>query len=957
MERSASAITSIGLLLIISMGAVTFAQESEYTHYTITATFDPYRHTISGQEIVDYINDSAETLSAVYFWLLPNYDRKPNPYLDPSHLDALYPQGFDPAWMKIRSVTDAEGDALSYELLKGPVIDQTYSLEDTLLRVELPQPLPPGEGFRLTLEFTTKFPQTTRGDGGYHREVYTWRFGWYPPAVPAKELIKGEYLSSERPYYKFLLPAALYELTLTLPKDYRAVLGTDHQETIAETEEEVTIHAINAVPVRSIPLTLGTDLQAYEFPHPEIPIVVYYLPGHEAAARLIASYAAESLDYYRERWGAYPHRRLLIAETPSYEATFAGASADALILLNRLFFDEKDLAVPGMIDRLLDYVLAHEIAHQWWGVGIGADLNAENFLSEAFAQYLAITYYEEKYGAFGPNVFKLERQGLLEQFVESQLGYINLREHLQGELPYLETVRNRFDEAIIKPQQDVRFANSSGERIYSKGYLMLRALRGLIGEEKMDELLREAQERFLHRTLTISGFEALAEEISGQELEEFFELALHRDGDEEGRAPYVDYGIERVESLKKRDGTYEHRVFLFREGEIRLPVEVVLSSRTDEEESQIWRIEDQALGVFVMVFETQAALKEVEIDPKHLAPDVDRLNNSYVNDGLPFFNRKLKFIPTGENALPLDAYLIRFNPFYQTLEGGYLLDHRWWVGGGFAAFVKDLGRGNSISALVGLTGDGLVGELSWSKAYFSHPEVGQVGRFWEMTDQVELTFLRRPDATGIPSLDQKLGATGRMANVLGLDWVHKETLTQQSAWWVSLRNDPSAFTRIELRGRQSIRLAPQIYFSGQLSFGWGEGKLGIFHFDLRELSSFEATSGYPYVGKARLIGSLALTLPLEREMNFNLLSVAMLHRVEDRFYIRFGNSWERLEQVEEGLLKDAKAEIGAELILRGATLGGLFPWRVTFGITMPISPLPEGERQLKQYLNVWVPLF
>ncbi|OGF52776.1 MAG: hypothetical protein A2Z21_00285, partial [Candidatus Fraserbacteria bacterium RBG_16_55_9] len=755
-----------------------------------------------------------------------------------------------------------------------------------------------------------------------------------------------------------------YDLTLTLPREYQAALGADHQEDVQEAEtekgggKEKTIHALSAVPVRSVPLSLGPNFRVYEFPDSESPIAVYYLPGHEASARLIASYAVESLDYYRKRWGEYPHRRLVIAETPSTRASFSGAAGDVLTLLNQQFFSEKDLAVPGLINRLLDYIIAHEVAHQWWGIGIGSDFNAENILSESLAQYFSITYFEEKYGASGPNVFQLERDGLLEKFVESQFGYINLREHMQGELPYMLAVKDQFDEAIVKPQQDVRFINNSAERLYNKGYLMLRALRGILGQETMDRLLVASYDRFLRQTATVEGFEALAQATSAQDLEDFFQKAFHSDGEEEGRAPYADYGVDRVDSHRKIDGKYEHMVYLFHRGELRMPVEVVARDRTGEDQKQIWKVEDQTEDHFVMVFDTANSLAQVQIDPESWVPDVDRLNNYYVLDDSSLFNRKVQFLATGENALPLDSYLIRFNPFSQLIEGGYLLDHRWVLGAGFAGFVKDLGRGSSVGALVGLLVDrGLIGQLSWQKMFFSNPELGILGQYWEATDQLEVSLLRRPDATGLPSLDKELGATGRMANVVSVSWVHQESLTQRMAWWASILNDPAAFTRLEIGGIKSYRLAPDIHLDARLSFGWSQGSLGIFHFDLRQLSSFDKVPAYPYVGNVRLLGQVDLNLPFQREMGYNLLNVAMLQDIDERIFLRFGNTWDSLDRVDLGNVDALKLEIGFEMTLSGPTLGGLFPWQLTVGVTYPLSPILGGERQIKQYIGLSTPFF
>lgn len=930
--------------------------KSGYSVYTLDVSFDPDRNLIAGKETVDYLNRSGQPIDDVYFLLPANYGKERNPHLDLSHIDALYPNGFDPSWTRVEEVTDVSGNPLSYRLERGPDFFQTYSLDEALLRVKLPEPLAAGKRVTLALRFATKFPLTLRGDEARYQGVYTWRYGWNPVAIPADQLIDGRYISSERPYYPYVLPAALYELTLTLPQGYRVAMGADHEEQISEADGNRTIHAINAKPVRSIPLSLSQDFRVYRFPHPEVEMEVYSLPGHEDAARLIASYAAESLDYFRERWGEYPHRRLVITETPSVNAAFSGASADAFLVLNRSWFSEKDLALHGFANRLLDYLIAHEVAHQWWGIGIGADLNAENFLSEAFSQYFSITYFEEKYGEFGPNLFQFEREGLMERFAESQFGYINLREHLQGELPYMMTFRNRFDEAIIKPRKDVKFSQASSVRIYNKGYLMLRALRGVIGPETMNALLKEAHAQYLNRVVTTEELEALAEKVSNQELDRLFQSALHEGTIEEGHAPYVDYGIERVDSSKRRNGTYEHRVHLTREGPLRLPVQVRIGTRAGGEQTESWEIEDQAGPEHVMTVETPGPLDEVEVDPEHMTPDTNRLNNSYVLDGLSLWNRRVKFIPTGENAYPLGAYLIRVNPIEQVLEGGYLPDHRWRLGNRFAAFVKDLGRGSAVGGIAGLVDHGLIGELAWQETYFAHPETGLQGQYWEPADQLQLRITRRPDTTARPSLDEKLGATGRMATVLGLNWTHQESIGRRQAWWATVQNDPQAFTRVEVGVGQRFRVAPGVDTGVRFSFGWGEGQLGIYHFTLAELVSHQRSAEFPYPGDAKVLGQLDVSMPFTRGLSYNLLNVAMLHRIDELLYLRLGGTWEEPSRLSHAQLRDLELEVGAEFTFRGHTLGGLFPWDITLGFAYPLT-LDEGAAQIHQYLRISTPLF
>ncbi len=961
------ALAAAGVLWSSAREALAQSQpDPQFSHYALEITFYPQQYRLSGQATITYVNEGPEALPAILFWLLPNYEREPNPYLDPLVRDGGYPQGFDPAWMRILSVTDGEGNRLRYRLREGPALFQEYSRRETLLHVALPEPLEPGARFTIRIEFSTRFPLSTRGDQSRYRDTFVWRFGWYPLALPASEVLavlEGDPPTpTEGGPERFVLPAALQEVTITVPRGYQVAIGADHQEVIAETEETVTVHAISASPVRSVPLVLGKDYRVYEFPYAEVPIRVYYLPGHEASARLIASYAVESLRYYQERWGKYPRRRLLIVETASVKAGFAGAAADALILLNQTFFGEKDMGVPGLVDRFLDFLIAHEVAHQWWGVGVGVDWNAENVLSEGLAQYFSITYFEEKYGAFGPNVFRIEREGILERFFQARFGYLNLREHLQGELPYLDTVRNRFDEAIIKPQKDVEFAQLGGQRFYTKGYMMLRALRGLLGERAMDELLRRAYRQSLYRILSAERFEALAQEVSGMgpPLEEFFANAFYRDG-EEGRAPYADYAIENVETRKRPEGGYEHRVYLVRKGELKLPLVVQVRDVEGNVQSRSWELADQAVRRrTTFLFETDRPLASVELDPERWVPDVYRLDNSYVLEDLSFLNRKLRFLAMGENDLPLDAYLIRFDPISRVLEGGFLLDHRWWISpaGGFGAFLKDLGRGSSLQAVASWSEAGLIGQILYTRTFFSYPKLGWVGRFWEPTDRLELSLLRRPDSTGDPELDERIGATGRMAQVLGIRWVHRESLRRLQGWWISLLNDPDAFLRVEVGGWKALRLGPGIVGEVQVRFGWGEGSLGTFQFDLASLAAFDRASGYPYIGPVRLLGTVGVTYLIQQDLNYNVLNFAALHDVRDRVFLSFGDTWDSLDELQEvGIGSDLKLQIGFEVIFNGSTLGGLFPWEARLGIVYPLRPVAEDERQIKYYYRISTPFF
>jgi hypothetical protein len=914
-----------GAVLFVSLA---WAQQAHQDRYLLKVSLDPEGRVITGTATVDYTNDSSTALSNLYFLLMPNYSRQPNPHLAPAVLDSSYWSGFDPAWTKIFSVKTPDGQALEFALERGPDWFQTYSLDDTVLRIALPQPLAPGETVTVVIDFETKFPHITGPDEGFHSEIFTWRFGWSPIPVPATELRDGRYVAP-RPYYKFVMPAALYEMELTLPTEYVVAAGGDRQteEPHQELKGQKIVRVTSDVPVRSIPISISDKFKKYELTD-EIPIVVYYRPGHEANARLLATYAHEILGYYQEHFGPYDYKRLVLVEASS--DGYFGMAADGFIILGSSFFFEKDLGVAGMLDRLTEYVLAHEMAHQWWGIGIGADLNAENFLSEAFAEYLSITYFEEKYGEFGPNLIQMERSGLLEKFIQSQLGYLNLRRHF-SELPYVLAHKDRFDEAIVKPQQDVRYANYSAVRLYNKGYLVLRALRGLLGHETMNRILQTAHERWAHRVITVGEFEALVQELSGRDFSEFFAAWLHRDDDP---ALYLDYAVTGFETTPlnlpkdapKDSDRYVVRVFLERKGPVHMPVTVVAVSELDEEFTYTYE-SDKPTETWE--FRSKHQIKEVRVDPNEVTPDVNRLNN--------YYPQRTRVITNGDNDLPLDAYLVRMSPLGQTIEIGFLNDYRIIFANGYVGGWLNLGRGTVATAALSIPGTDIFGFASLSWRTFAQPTIGYRGVYWVPQEQFVLTVARL--------LDAPQGPTGPFVPVVfaAFDYQRSEFLKHLYVLGLSLRQGLD-FTQLSLQGITRLRVWPNVYLDVAGDVGLGFNTQGMFRFNLSELSSFKDVKGFPFTDRFRWLGYAELNFPLQREMGYNLLNLALMHQIDQAIYVLAARTAPSLETWLD--TDNAKVEAGLEFRLHGTSLGGLLPFTLVLRLSYPLVGAAQREQHV-----------
>ena len=127
-----------------------------------------------------------------------------------------------------------------------------------------------------------------------------------------------------------------------------------------------------------------------------VEIQIFHHPSHtKNPDRMIRSVQA-SLSTLTARLGPYPHRQLRLVEHPGN-----GGSLHAYPV-NISFEEEFSLFDSDSDPRNVDFpfaVVAHEMAHQWWGsVVMGANVEGGALLSESLAWYSAMGVVEATYG-------------------------------------------------------------------------------------------------------------------------------------------------------------------------------------------------------------------------------------------------------------------------------------------------------------------------------------------------------------------------------------------------------------------------------------------------------------------------------------------------------------------------------------------------------------------------------
>jgi aminopeptidase N len=175
---------------------------------------------------------------------------------------------------------------------------------------------------------------------------------------------------------------------------------------------------------------------------------------------------------------------------------------------------------PRIITRALandraggEGTIAHELAHQWFGDSVSLSRWQDIWLNEGFATYASWLWFEHTAG----------RQ-VLDSIVEN--AYRNLNGDALREQGYDEDTikRELLSYAITGAPTPQKLFDGAG--VYNRGAVVLHALRLTVGDDAFFDTLRTYAADFKYSNTTTEDFIAVAERVSGQELDDFFQAWL-----------------------------------------------------------------------------------------------------------------------------------------------------------------------------------------------------------------------------------------------------------------------------------------------------------------------------------------------------------------------------------------------------------------------------------------------
>ncbi|UII31051.1 hypothetical protein LVD17_22420 [Fulvivirga ulvae] len=211
----------------------------------------------------------------------------------------------------------------------------------------------------------------------------------------------------------------------------------------------------------------SADYEVRKTNYKHISIEQYYHRGHEYNLDKVEESTIRTLKYCTENFGSYPFHHIRIAEVPG-SRSFGGMAQPGTISMveDRLYLvDIRDTSGFDLVSKRT----IHEVAHQWWGMILTPRIvQGGSIFVEGFAKYTEAVVMEKMYG-----------KGAVWQIAETA-NHTYFNGHAFAS----------------EPEPPIYLEDGEHYLAYGKHFTVMMAIRDLIGEDKVNQVLRTLTDKY-----------------------------------------------------------------------------------------------------------------------------------------------------------------------------------------------------------------------------------------------------------------------------------------------------------------------------------------------------------------------------------------------------------------------------------------------------------------------------
>jgi aminopeptidase N len=384
------------------------------------------------------------------------------------------------------------------------------------------------------------------------------------------------------PCYDYPNMRTTTEMLITVPSNMIVVSNGKLVSCSEEKGGRRTWHFLQEIPHPAYLTSLvAGEFKVSEEMYQGVLLQYVYPEGRDEEARRSFEKTPRMIDFFSKVTGQnYPYPKY--SQSTVSDFMYGGMeNISATTLTDRTLHDER-----AHLDFTSDDLVSHELAHQWFGDLLTCKDWSHAWLNEGFATYFAALWREQD---LGPDDFQY-------------FMYYPYMERLTEEL-------DRYHRAIVTKKYwdaDELFDSHT----YEKGAWVLNGIRGMLGDDLFFQGIREYVSRHKNSSVETTDFRKILEEISGQDLEYFFDEWLYSPGFPEYNASYNwNHGQKLVELGLEQTNAGIDQTPLFT-----TPIEIRFSFKNGSQAFKKIRMHDKKCHFF---FSFEEPPVNVNIDPKN----------------------------------------------------------------------------------------------------------------------------------------------------------------------------------------------------------------------------------------------------------------------------------------------------------------------------------------------------
>lgn len=403
-------------------------------------------------------------------------------------------------------VTSIDLDQRDLDITDVRIVDGEalmFSVEDGRLKVEFPQALEPGKDVTISVEYA----------GSPRRGLYFIGPDAQYPDKRKEAWTQGEDEDSRHwfPCYDYPNEMATSEMHVTV-KDPYIVIANGAAEGVEQGpgEGSKTYHFHQDVPhVSYLTSVVAGQFSELVDEWDGIPILYYVPVGREEDGREIFKNTPDMMKVFSEATGVrYPYAKY--SQVIVQDFIFGGMeNISATTLTDTALFDSR-----ARLDADADALIAHEIAHQWFGDLLTCRDWSHGWLNEGFATFMELFYSQHNKGQ--------------DEFLYN----------LRGEMDNYLAESGRYKRPIVTNVYNVPI-DLFDRHLYEKGGITLNMLRVELGETLFWKAINRYVETRRSNNVVTPDLQRAIEEATGRNLDWFFDQWVYGAGHPEMKGSFA----------------------------------------------------------------------------------------------------------------------------------------------------------------------------------------------------------------------------------------------------------------------------------------------------------------------------------------------------------------------------------------------------------------------------------